>query len=68
MIISISQRKYTLEVLKECGFLGVKPINFPMEQNLKLSESGDLLKDPFQYRRLVGRLIYWTITQPNITY
>jgi hypothetical protein len=39
-----------------------------MDQNLKLSESSDLLKDPFQYRRLVGCLIYWTITQPNITY
>jgi hypothetical protein len=39
-----------------------------MKQNLKLSKSSDLLKDPFQYRRLVSHLIYWTITQPNITY
>ena len=48
--ISISQRNFTLEILKDGGLLGSKPVNFPMEQNVKLSDSGELLKDPSHYR------------------
>jgi hypothetical protein len=39
-----------------------------MEQNIKLSDASDLLKDPSQYRRLVERLIYFTITRLDIMY
>ena len=40
-----------------------------MEQQLKLSnEQGELLQNPFPYHLLVGRLIYLTITHPDIMF
>jgi hypothetical protein len=67
--IVISQRKYTLEIIDDVGFLGAKPVDFPMEQNLRLTnDQGEILNDASHYRRLVGRLIYLTITRPDIMY
>ena len=39
------------------GLLGAAPMEFPMEKGLKLSNNGELLKDPSRYRRLVGRVV-----------
>jgi hypothetical protein len=66
--IFISQRKYGQEVIEDAGLSGVAPINTPMEQGLKLSDKGTLLKDTNRYRRLVGRLIYLIVSRPDITY
>jgi hypothetical protein len=49
--------------------IGCKPISIPLEQNVKLSaDEGDLVEDTITYRRIVGSLIYMTITRPNLKY
>jgi hypothetical protein len=49
--------------------MGCKPISIPLEQNVKLSANeGDLVENTNMYRRIVGSLIYMTITRPNLSY
>lgn len=67
--ISLCQRKYIVDILEESGMTGCKPSSFPMlQQQQLLLDSSPFLDDPSQYRRLVGKLIYLTITRPDITY
>ncbi|KAK2998849.1 hypothetical protein RJ639_022939 [Escallonia herrerae] len=65
----LSQRKYALDILSEFSLSASKPAAFPMEQNHGLAlDGGPLLSDPGPYRRLIGRLVYLTITRPDICY
>ncbi|XP_050139317.1 uncharacterized mitochondrial protein AtMg00810-like [Malus sylvestris] len=67
--ISLSQRKYALDILEDTGFLGARLARFPMDQNLTLTQTDEeLLEEPSAYRRLVGRLIYLAITRPDRVY
>jgi hypothetical protein len=59
--ISVSQRKYTLEIMEDVGILGCKPTKCLIDQNLKLSKGErSLLPIPTVYRRLIGGLMYLT--------
>ncbi|KAA0052310.1 reverse transcriptase [Cucumis melo var. makuwa] len=65
--ISVSQRKYTLDLLTETGMLGCRPADIPIEFNCKLGNSDDQVPvDKEQYQRLVGKLIYLSHIRPDI--
>ena len=67
--ISLYQRKYVLELLAEASQLASRPVSFPMEQHAKLSNHhGELLPDPTQYRRLIGKLLCLTLSMPDIAF
>jgi len=65
----LCQQKYAHEIVDDCGFLGSKPVDFPIEENHKLPlATGKLLDNPSLYRCLVGRLLYLIITRPELCY
>jgi len=67
--VSLCQRKYCLDLIKDCGLMGCKPSSTPMDDSLRLhQDSSEPLVDPLSYRRLIGRLIYLTNTRPDITF
>ncbi|XP_074306349.1 uncharacterized protein LOC141641591 [Silene latifolia] len=62
----VNQRKFTLDILKDMHMEDCIPAEFPMSKGLKLStDTGELLDNPEQYRRLVGRLLYLNMTRPD---
>jgi len=67
--IWLLQRQYALNKLFEYGMTCCKPISIPLKQNVKLNaDEGDFVEDTTMYRRIVGSLIYMTITRPNLSY
>ncbi|GJW80389.1 retrovirus-related pol polyprotein from transposon TNT 1-94 [Tanacetum coccineum] len=67
--IFISHKKYTLEILKEYGVQNAKPYKLLKDHNLKLqADMGSPLADPETYKKLIGKLIYLTVTRLDICY
>ena len=68
-VLFLSQRKYALDLLTEAGMLGCKPIDTPMEQNHRLaSAEGNPYSNHEKYRRIMGRLVYLSVTRPELSY
>ncbi|CAL1371101.1 unnamed protein product [Linum trigynum] len=67
--ISVTQRKYCLDLLTDTGFLSSKPTKTPSDMKTRLSQFNDEeSEDPYEYKSLVGRLSYLTTTRPDISY
>ncbi|XP_031277705.1 secreted RxLR effector protein 161-like [Pistacia vera] len=73
------ERKYALELISKAGLSAAKPVDTPLEQHSKLNsyefdqrfppdEKDELLTDPSMFRRMVGRLLYLTMTRPDISF
>ena len=57
-----------MDMLKKFGMIGCKPLDTPLHQNFKLFDDGQYLEDAYLYRKIVGGLIYLTITRPDLSY
>ncbi|KAL5581466.1 hypothetical protein UlMin_013908 [Ulmus minor] len=67
--IVLSQRHYTFQLLEDTGYLACKPASVPMDPKVQLSAvNGELLTDISQYRRLIGRILYLTLSRLDITF
>lgn len=77
--IVVSQRKYVLELLTDTGLSGVKPCRTPLEQNIKFTSKAygqhinqniadHDLEDTTVFKRLMGKLIYLTLSISYMLY
>lgn len=70
--LCLNQRKYCLELLHEYGLLACRPVMTPLPENIVLNhketEDDKYLKNFTAYQKLVGKLIYLTLTRPDIAY
>ncbi|KAJ0805739.1 putative RNA-directed DNA polymerase [Helianthus annuus] len=70
--LCLNQRKYCLELFAEFGYLGCKPVNTPIELshvvNKRTDSDREELIDVTNYHKLIGKLIYLSITRPDISY
>ena len=65
----ITQAKYAFELLSQAGLTDSKIVNTPVEINAHLTPSkGKPLSNLSLYKRLVGSLVYLTVTQLDISY
>ncbi|XP_065616412.1 uncharacterized mitochondrial protein AtMg00810-like [Quercus suber] len=65
----ITQAKYASKLLSRAGLTDSKTVDTLVELNAHLTPSGGKpLSNPSLYRRLVGSLVYLTVTCPEISY
>ncbi|CAM8909312.1 unnamed protein product [Rhodiola kirilowii] len=67
--IFLHQKKYATDLLTEYDMVECKPVKTPLPTKHQLSLStAELLPDPMIYRKMVGKLIYLTITRPDLSH
>ena len=65
----ITQAKYASELLSQVGLTNSKTVDTLVELNAHLTPiGGKQLSNPFLYRRLVGNIVYPTVTRLDISF
>jgi hypothetical protein len=57
-----------LSMLFKFGMADCKPISTPLDRTVKHRLDSGKVCNPKQFRRIVGNLIYLTITRPDLSY
>lgn len=58
--ITLSQKKFILDMLQSVNLLDAKPLSIPLDHNIKLytdDQSGSLILNPSLYQSLVGKML-----------
>jgi hypothetical protein len=65
--IFIYQAKYMKDLMKKFNMTELKPVSTPMSTTSALDpdENGEAV-DQREYRSMIGSLLYFTVTQPDI--
>nr|XP_016480091.1 PREDICTED: uncharacterized mitochondrial protein AtMg00810-like [Nicotiana tabacum] len=76
--ILLHQRKYTVELISKLGLSASKSAITPLEINQRLTsvefdkvvrlQNLDPLVDVTSYQKIIGKLLYFTVTRPEICY
>jgi hypothetical protein len=66
--ILMSQRHYALSMLFKFRMAECKSISTPLDRTVKLCPDSGRVCDPIRFRQIVGSLIYFTITRPDLSY
>ncbi|XP_021971691.1 uncharacterized mitochondrial protein AtMg00810-like [Helianthus annuus] len=67
--VILHQTKYASDMLHKFGMISCKAAPTPIESRVKLySHVGRELEDPTVYRKIVGSLIYLTLTRPDVAF
>ena len=67
--IVLSQRHYVLQLLEDTGHLASKLASILTDPRLRLNaDTGSLLPYASTYKRIIGRLLYLTLSRPDITF
>ena len=64
----LNQRKYILNFLADADLQHVKPAATPLDSKLKFTSASITLDSPKYYQQLIGKLIYFTIMRPVISF